>query len=95
MWDKSLDEGIFLCDHNSHIITADFLESLSYMRTQLDYGNWTGPNEILVNKIDFISYILLTHSEGVENAIICIDPNIKLSNKRNKEFNGFKHFNRL
>ena len=61
MWDKNLDEGIFLCDHNSHILTAKFLRSLEYVNYQLEYGHWHEPNEFILDETDQISYILLSN----------------------------------
>ena len=85
MWDKSIDEGIFLCEHESHILTADFLESLYYVNEQRDVPFWKEPGEFLMNEIDFISYILLKNSEELQTLIFCISEYITVSNKKNNE----------
>ena len=86
MWDKSLDEGIFMCDHNSHIITADFLSSLFYVKTQMELRNWLEPNEFLLEKTDLISYIVLTNNIKIFSKLLNYHSNnIQLSNKRNNE----------
>lgn len=85
MWDKKLDEGIFLCDHNSHILTADLLTSLSYVRAQLESTNWIEPNEFLLNETDLISYILLKQSKELSLEVYRISEDIPLSNRRKND----------
>ena len=60
MWDKNIDEGIFLCDHESHILTGKFLSSLYYIRLQLQ-KEWRDPNEFILDETDLVSYILITN----------------------------------
>ena len=74
MWDKELDEGIFLCEHNSHILTADFLRSLVCVQAHLQNTYLKEPNEFCSNKLEFISYILLKNSKEL---------NIELNHKKN------------
>lgn len=85
MWDKSLDEGIFLCDHNSEILTANFLSSLSYVKAQLDLNIFIEPSEFITNKVDFISYILLQNSKELEREIYSWHFVIPLSNREENE----------
>ena len=85
MWDRTLDEGIFLCDHESDIITKDFLQSLSYVHSQLDVPNWIEPNQFLTNELEFIAYILLTHNGEVGDAIIGKKYYIDLPNRKHNE----------
>ena len=85
MWDKSLDEGIFLCDHESHILTADFLESLCYVNAQMQMSFWNEPGEFMMNEIDFISYILLKNSKEIQDRVFYNYKNIQLSNKRKNQ----------
>ena len=82
MWDKSIDEGIFLCDHESNILTSDFLRSLSYVQSQLNIGHWIEPNQFLSNEIEFIAYIILKHSTDVSNEIYYKKSDIKLTNRK-------------
>ena len=69
MWDKSLDEGIFLCEHESHILTADFLQSLKYVQNQVEINNWIEPNQFITNKLEFIAYILIKNDSNVADQI--------------------------
>ena len=81
MWDKSIDEGIFLCEE-SHILTADFLESLYYFYEQRAVPFWKEPGKFLMKEIDFISYILLKNSEELQTLIFCISEYITVFNKK-------------
>ena len=83
MWDKNLDEGIFLCDHNPHFLTAEFLESLSYVEIQLRNDSWKIPNQLLYNKTDLVAKILIEHSTELRELISCVI--IPLSDKRNND----------
>ena len=85
MWDKNLDEGIFLCEHNSHILTTNFLESLNYVQIQKHYYKWIEPTEFIINETDFIAYILLQHSNVVSDSLWKYEDTIPLSNRRQNE----------
>lgn len=89
MWDKNLDEGIFLCDHNSHILTKEFLISLKYVATQFQMIDWIEPNEFLLNSTDLVAYILLKNSKELRLALWYNGNDIKLTNRRlNEIFQG-------
>ena len=83
MWDKRLDEGIFLCDHNQDFTTAEFSESLSYIEAQSWDKSWKVPNQLLHNKCDLVAKILLKNSKHLRELVSCT--NIPLSNKRQND----------
>ena len=85
MWNKNIDEGIFLCEHDSHILTPEFLESLSYVYKQLQFKKWLEPTEFLTNKTDFVAYILLRNNKDIKRAIRNYTHEIPLSNRRKNE----------
>lgn len=82
MWDKSIDDGIFLCEHNSHILTKKFLQSLVYVKTQLKLHVWQEPSEFLLSETDLIAYILWRHSEDIQYATLFLEDNVKLTNEQ-------------
>ena len=85
MWDKSLDEGIFLCEHESHILTADFLQSLKYVQNQVEINNWIEPNQFITNKLEFIAYILIKNDSKIADQIFYKGQSIELSNKKQND----------
>ena len=84
MWDKNLDEGIFLCDYKSDILTVDFLQRLNYVNAQLQVKNWLEPSQFITNQLEFVSYIILTHSKEVANESYHTN-NIKVSNRQQND----------